>query len=155
MSFPKFDIQPGQAIGPFRLGMTHGEFEQTVTEIGCEDFSPDGRPAYDEAFSNSLRIDYNLDTGQSNRLSIYWHPDCGCECYLNGKHISEFSAEELFSFLAGLDGGHHEYNQQAEYEFAKAGVMLFDLSTEHDYQHHGQRLVYGEFSVIPPQPETV
>ncbi|WP_166831350.1 hypothetical protein [Thalassoroseus pseudoceratinae] len=149
-SHHRFEFQPGRAIGPFELGMTPEEVSQVVVNMACEDFEISGRPDFDRAFANSLQIDYDPETSRAARVSVYWHPDCGYECDFNGKPIAAYSSREIFEFLARLDGGVHEYEQQTGYRFPIAGVSLFDLDKDYDYSGDGQTLVYGEVGVIIP-----
>ncbi|MEZ5942254.1 MAG: hypothetical protein R3C18_12745 [Planctomycetaceae bacterium] len=147
MSAPRIDIIPGRGIGPIELGMNPSQVADALLAIGCDDFDDAGRPTFDCAFSNSLRIEYDPESQKCVSVGIYWHPDCGCECFINDEHLMEYSAEELFTLLAQLDGGDHEYSEQDQYAFPSIAIEIFDLSTMHDYRDEEQRLVYGEIIV--------
>lgn len=147
MATPRVDIIAGRSIGPVELGMPPDQVSEALLSLGCEDFDDSGRPSFDRVFSGSFQINYDAESQTCQSSSIYWHPECGCECYFDGRHISEYSAEELFTLLAELDGGQHRFEQQSDYEFTKIGMAVSDLSNTHDYRDNGTRLVYGEVIV--------
>ena len=147
MADPRVDIMAGRSIGPVELGMTQDQVADVLLSIGCEDFDDVGRPLFDRAFSGSLQVNYDAESQTCQSTSIYWHPECGCECYFNDRHVIEYSAEELFALLAELDGGQHRFEQQSDYEFPNIGVAVNDLSKTHDYRDNGTRFAYGEIIV--------
>lgn len=147
MDDPRVDIVAGRSIGPVELGMTPDQVADALRSLACEDFDDSGRPSFDRAFSGSLQVNYDEASRICQSASIYWHPDCGCECYFDGRHVREYSAEELFTLLGNLDGGEHRFEQQSEYQFPHIGMALNDLSEDHDYRDDGARLCYGEIIV--------
>ena len=160
MPSPRLDITPRRGIGPIELGMNPIQVADALLMLGCEDLEDAARPEFDRAFSNSLQIDYAPETQECRSIGIYWHPDCGCECFINDQHIADYSAEQLFNLLAQLDGGDHEYCEQAGHIFPNIAMQVFDLSKTHDYRDHESRLVYGEvivghFNRREPSPQPV
>ena len=153
MSIPRLDVMPECGIGPIRLGMTRDEVESALLAIGCHDLDQDGLPAFERAFGNSIQVDYEPTSTRCSRVSIYWHPECGCDCFFHDKHISEYAAEDLFALLSKLDGDVHDFHHQHSVVFPRIRVQLHDLSTIHDYRENGKRAVFGEIGVgEPPWP---
>lgn len=134
-------------MGPIELGMSPTQVAAALLAIGCDDLDDAARPEFDRAFGESMQIDYDPESQKCCSMSIYWHPDCGCECFINDQHIMEYSGQELFELLAELDGADHEYSEQEEHTFPNIGMQVFDLSPMHDYRDGESRPVYGEIIV--------
>lgn len=146
MSEPRLDVIPGRSIGPVELGMTPSQVTAGLHTAGCHDLDDSNRPLFDRAFANSLQIYYDCES-RCSTVSVYHHPDCGCEYFLRNRSLIEFSAIELFALLSQLDGGDHIYPKQPDYFFTNIRTRVYDLSTLHDYRENGTRLVYGELLI--------
>jgi len=143
---PRFAIRPGQAIGPVKLGMTRADVRQVLAQYSDATLDQASREQTDFAFGNTLHVGYSSD-GEASFIGASWHVDCGCDYTLNGRHIRDFTAPEMFAELAIMDGGtRHSYDPD-EYFFPRIGVTVWQADSQYDDFGGEKRPVYAEVGV--------
>ena len=73
-------------------------------------------------FGNALQVEYGA-TGRASYFGAAYYPGCGCSFSLHGINPWALSSEELFAWLADLDGGEHQY-VATDYLFTRIIVSL-------------------------------
>lgn len=142
----QFEIEPHVGIGPVKLGMTRSEVKDALGSIPDHGLDQAFRPTMDYAFQGTLQIEYDTE-GKAQFIGASYHTGCGCTYHFRGRHISEYSAEELFHLLAELDGASgHSFNR-SEYHFPRLMMTVWDADEQYDRLGGESRPVFAQVAV--------
>lgn len=145
-SAPQFAIQEHGGVGPIKLSMTRSQVNDSLSAFPENGLNQTSRPTIDYAFGNSLQIEYD-DDGHAQFIGVSFYNGCGYEYTFHGRHISEYSAQELFQVLADLDGNaDHKFNE-SEYYFPNIMMTVWDADSQYDYMGGKSRPVYCQVGV--------
>src|SRR5262245_36256795 len=103
------------------------------------------REALDYFFGNALQIEYAPD-GHAAFIGASFYPGCGCTFAIGGINPWAMSSQELFVYLAEMDGGAHQY-RSTEYVFPALVVTLWDADPQYDYSGGKQRPVWAQVGI--------
>ena len=149
-SAPHFAIQEHVGVGPVKLGMTRTEVRDALSAHDGNGLDQTSEPTLDYAFGNSLQIEYD-DHGHAQFIGVGYYNGCGCDYTFHDRHIGEYSAQELFQLLAGLDGDDNHDLNNSEYYFPNIMMTVWDADSQYDYLGGESRPVYGQVGVANKQ----
>lgn len=141
---PGFSIKPLHSVGPVELGMTRGEVLDALRTFRNSKLDQSG--SHDYAFGNSISIEYD-SSGCVQYIGVSWHDGCGCDYFLSGRHVADFTAPELFSELAKLDGTPNLTYNCDSFLFPRIIATVWQADSQYDYRHNETSPVYGQMGI--------
>ena len=141
----EFNINPGEGVGPVLLGANRTSVRDALAPFEGNGLDQDSDPDLDYAFGNSLQIEYD-DDGRAQFIGVGFYKGCGASYQFHGRHIGEYSAEELFKLLSSLDAGEHDFKAD-EYYFPSIRMTVWEADEQYDYIGGESRPVYAQVGV--------
>ena len=132
-------------MGPVKLGMSPSEVSEALAPLPGALERHASRGETDYFFNNALQVEYGAD-GKVHFIGASFHPGCGCTFSLMGRDPWRMAAQELFAFLAELDGGDHQFTA-TEYLFPRIIVTLWEADLDYDHLGGQSRPVFAEVGV--------
>jgi hypothetical protein len=136
----EFELLPHVGAGPLRFGMPRAEVRDTLSGLGFP--LEDEIETLDHFCEGAIGAEYKDST-----LSFieFWCHERTLPRY-RGTDLFAVTAQDLFTIIAGFEGGSHAYDP-LEYLFPAQIVTLWEASSQYDCRTRQTRIVWGTVGV--------
>jgi hypothetical protein len=137
----EFELLPRVGAGPLRFGMSRAPVRSTMSGLGFP--LNNEHLTLDHFCESAICLDY---TDKSLSFIECWCHDCIVPRY-RGTDVFSVTAQELFTTIAGVEGGRPHAYGPTEYLFREQIIALWRADSQHDLRTRQTRVVWGTVGV--------
>jgi hypothetical protein len=135
-----FELLPRVGAGPLRFGMSRANVRSAMSVLGLP--LENEHLTLDHFCENAIRAEYKDD---SLSFVEFWCHGRTVPRY-RGTDVFSVTAQELFTAIAGVEGGRHTYDP-LEYLFPEQIVCLWAADRQYDLRTNQTRIVWATVGV--------